>query len=470
MITIAILSALVVFVTLVLGLLLSRGEAVGTVARRNFRLWHIAIFFVAVLLFPWGMASAASSAGSANVVGGYKQFINGVLVSADQQFFTCTENGPCEHEYECNVYYTSDDKGNQTKHSDDCPYVKGEYSYYVTAWVGYKWVTYTIADHIFSSHPVAWSNDEGIPSDVARGTPSEWIKYKKNIASGHPNRVTFVDDYNNYILASQDTILKQYSGEVDPLLSRHLLPEHTAGFLEGNPIHDRWVADKMAFVGFKPPDRRAWEIAVMDFNGAFGIEKQGDLHIVAINDAKVGRGQSESYTNALKAYWQGPLMKKKAIAKNSVIVALGVNPATDTVTWARAQTGMPGGNGGMVAAINDRLTGQKFDPQNIIGSIGAHVVSKPKGKEVVFRHGTGLLDRIVFTDFPFKRACVECKDKNEKSSQSFVYLKADIKLPLWSYLLAVFLSVIGAIAGAILVAVTSPDFTAAPTRPSYGYR
>lgn len=425
----------------------------------------IALATVFVVLAPWGISTLAIDSGKADVIGGYKQYLNGALVSANSDVTTCTRDGSCQNEYQCDpywvteTYFTTDSKGNTTSHTrlvekwHDCPYVTKEYSYWVTRSFGFKTEDVSIASHIFAANPVSWRSSHGIPGDVPRGVPAEWLKYRNDIAKGDADPVTEVGTYVNYVLASQDNTLKAFSDQIDQYLKSGLLPEHTAGALKNKSIIGRWDAAKMSFVGFTPANAQIWQNRLMRFNAALGMTLQGDMHIVAVPSNVVSSGDSEGYINALKAYWQGPKFGKKALAKNGIIVVMGVNTASNTIDWARSQTGMPIGNGEMTSAIEMQLPGKPFDPDTILGKIQAKVVAGDKrALKIEYQHGTSLLDHIVFTQFPFARACMSCKNKNEVGRSSFTYLEADVKMPSTAYVLDIMLSLVsGGIAGLILV-------------------
>jgi hypothetical protein len=199
------------------------------------------------------------------------------------------------------------------------------------------------------------------------------------------------------------------------------------------------------------------------------VQLQGDLHLVAIPDTVVGSGQSENYANALKAYWQGSKMGKKALAKNGIIVVLGVNTQNKTITWARAKTGMPVGNGEMLAAIENRLPGKPFDPDAILGNIKAQVKQDDKGNLTAsYQLGNSALEQIVFHDYPFARARMGT-GKNQTGS-TFTYLKADIKMPTWAYVLDAFLAGFVGLLGGLALIVTSADAMQYSSTPRSRYR
>jgi hypothetical protein len=222
--------------------------------------------------------------------------------------------------------------------------------------------------------------------------------------------------YDNYILASGDELLKTYGGQVDHYKSKGLLPDPTKNIMT-NPAYGpaNWLADKASFVGVTGIDEKAVQYALMQFNAALGMKLQGDLHVVFINANSVPADEAEDYTMALKAYWQGPVFEKRAIAKNAVILVIGAkNRAVD---WARAQTGMPFGNEEMAQWVQDWLPGKSIDPETIFGSprtvITPGVTPEKFGKNdvtVTLSSPRGALEEIMFEKAPFKRARMSCED------------------------------------------------------------
>jgi hypothetical protein len=377
-----------------------------------------------------------------DAVGGYHQWLNGSIVSADSQRFRCSKDGPCSHEYACDYYtvevpYTvTDSKGNshtewrtETRHHD-CPYVTDEYSYSLTVSFGFKTETFDLASHIFAAQPQAWKRGKSIPGDVARGAPPQWQHAHDAIQAGNTDPATITAKYDNYLLSSESTILKAHSDDIAQLKKLKLLPDPSQNLKE--PIYDNYMSDKTVFVGFNPPNGPAWQSSLMHFNAALGIEKQGDLHIVAIKASALPASiSSEDYLNAVKADWLNNL-GKYAIAKNSIILILGVDDAGSTIQWSRATTGMPVGNGAMLQALGNDLAGLPFSPDAILGNTTGRVVNPTSKHPVSYQIGSGRAAQIIMVEYPFERACMGCTDKSEQGKQSFVYLSTEIPVGGWA--------------------------------------
>lgn len=374
----------------------------------------------------------------------FKEFWNGYEVSVESQSIECHEDGSCVHEYDCNPYIVEVDEEEWETRYHDCPYATYEYTYRIDTTLG----QFTIASHIFAANPREWDGN-GIPGSVPRGIPPFWQAAKDRIAAGDPGPVTKVAQYDNYILASQKTILKNSSAAVERLQKENLLPEPTQN--AGDPIRDFYYADKISFVGLNgvtysddhPADDKPgwsladkasfmgpngvtgtsyeheWSNALSRFNAALGTDLQGDLHMAVI-DADVVSNPDE-YGQAVLAWWQDPSFGNNAISKNSIIVVLGVDDGL--VQWARAYTGMPYGNEAMLLDIQNGLKGAPFDPATVLGKPKASI----RGEKVNVDTGDGLLAKIVWGLHAFERVCMLCDDEGEESSTSFAYLDDEIQ-------------------------------------------
>lgn len=252
---------------------------------------------------------------------------------------------------------------------------------------------------------------KSIPGDLPKGPPADWVDAKEHFDAGDPRPVTALAKYDNYILAGDDETLKSYSAHIARYKKAGLLPDHTANIMSdpiGGPSHTQ--AKKLSFVGVHVADEQAWQDAVMRFNAALGMKLQGDLHVVIVDSAKVPSSDAVLYANALKAYWQGDAFGKRALAKNAVVVAMGVSD-NSTIEWAEATTGMPFGNQQMAQYIRDKLPGTDFTPEAIFGS--PRTVITGKKAKVTLSSPRGVLEQIVFETAPFARASMSCEDKDE---------------------------------------------------------
>lgn len=428
------------------------------------------VALVAALVTIWVGPGVAQSAAAS----GYKQFFNGSVTQALSQKIECTRDGSCVHEYSCDPYtvlvpYTvtvydgTDSKGNAKYHSETryrtevryhrCPYATAEYSYWLTDSLGGETV---IATNIFAAKPQQWRGDEGIPSDVPRGVPERWATSRDRLAAGNAEPVTRIKEYKNYILASQEELLKQFSGDIDSFKGAGLLPAHTAGVPDGNIMYDYDLqARKVQFVGMKPVNEQAWQSALMQLNAALGTERQGDMHIVVVPASKVSN--PDAYINALVAYWQSDeYFGKWGLPKNAIAVVLGVSDDASNISWARAKTGMPFGNGELLSAVSFDLAGKSFDPKVVLGSVTAQPSQAADGKfKVKYNYGSGILSNIALQQHPFQRACMDCE--GEKVG-SYVYLESTIPIsPLANFVMLLLVIIITSILWGALIVLEIPS-------------
>ncbi len=378
----------------------------------------------------------------------YEQFVNGVETVAGTTVTKCYEGhsgnslaagySNCEHTYRSGTYHwqerhtyttcTTDSKGNS-----DCtehvyyttetgyiytPFVTKEYHYFIDASAGKggDFPRFNFDTVYAAQDAVKFRSKVAIPASVPRGAPADWLDAKQHLDGGDARSVTMISSYDNYILASDDKILKAFGGDLERYKKAGLLPDLAAGIMT-DPISGptNTHADKVAFVDVNTLDKPQMQKAVMRFNAALGMKLQGDLHVVFVNSDTIGSNQAVGYTTALKAYWQSPAFAKRAIAKNGIILVIGVKDSK--VDWARATTGMPFGNEGMAKWVEDWLPGHDLDPRTLFGE--PRTVIKPgvtaeaftsDDVKVTLSTPRGALEEIVFEKAPFDRARMSCDD------------------------------------------------------------
>ena len=357
-----------------------------------------------------------------SAIGGYHEFWNGSVTKPFIAVDECHRDGSCEHTYQCDkeeiwIPPETNSKGEVTRagyyeiiwHS--CPYATRELSYELETNIG---KTFTIAKGDFEAHPQEWRSGEGLPSasEVPREPPERWLKAKADLENGLSDPVTKTNEYENYVLAADTGLYKEYEGSVETYQKAGLLPKHTAHLDESNMLFDyEMQAMKVQAVGgLKLTDLGEWQNRLMRFNAALGIDYQGDMHIVLLPADKVSN--PDDYITALKAYWTN--LGKWSISKNGIILAIGVSPDGEAVEWSRASTGMPKGNGEMVTALDLRLKGEPFDPGVLLGNVSTEIRTKNHEAEVVYdKSAGGAIGNIVFNEFPFARACMKCSSKGD---------------------------------------------------------
>lgn len=382
----------------------------------------------------------------------YNEWWNGWELGTKKQPNTCTENGSCYPMYDCDSYTVSvsdyDSKGNYTgSHTEtrwnSCPYVSVQYTFTVHTSLG----DYNMGNLCFPDNPNAnrFQATRFIPSQfdeaeyfkpipqnilnsVCIGTPPLWAAAKARVDSGHPGPVTQRNSYDNYILASDTTIFKQYSSQIEAYKKAGVLPDLR------RDVRDFYQADKVYFVGFKPADPAVWQKAHSYLNAALGTELQGDFHLVIVQNGYVS-ANPDAYAIALKAYWQNPeVFGKDALSKNVILVVLGTTDGS-TVSWSRASTGMPIGNESMLTAIQNHMAGTSMTPEAVIGWVDGQFYQKVKSdgttKLAVKGVGDTGAQRRIFWGMDdktteFARVSMSAKDPKDNGT-GFNYLKDQIK-------------------------------------------
>lgn len=378
----------------------------------------------------------------------FNEYWNGFETATSLDTQGCERDGYCRNTYSCDPYtvveieYYTDSEGKsqsrmvtKTKYHS-CPYSSEETSYYIDTTLG----SYTIGSHLMTGVP--YRGGVGIPQGQVLSAPAFWTEAKTRVDSGKPGPVAKVSTYKNYILASESTIFKRYSNRIEEFRANNLLPDPTSG------ISGFYDAPKSYFVGVNPKQVETTEYAkdVAALNASFGTFLQGDLHVVFVDAASVG--DSTDYGNSLMAYWQSHELKKNALAKNTMVVIIGVKDyvvppleevsASDTlvipipnndaptvttpiipegagvVAWAKAFTGMPLGNEDLITEVESKLRGQVLD-ENLIGRPSYDI------KKEAMVKSDGVLEDMLFGENKFERISMSALDENDSGS-GFGYL------------------------------------------------
>lgn len=431
----------ILWVAITVAIILACGVVVAVLLRRyshDMRITSgefllVAGLLVAVVVPVTGVIG--TKAAQANATGGYEEFWGGSIVAAESQTTECYQDGFCVHTYDCDPYeeletywttetYTDSQGKLQTRsvqktrwvtkyHS--CPYATEEHSYWLVDSFG---DTHTIASNIFAENPQAWEEwrGAGLP-DIAQGVPEEWQEAKDSIEAGDLPPATKVNKYTNYLLASQDSILAQYSDSIENYREEGLLPYHTAD-LTDDPIYDGYKADKAVFAGMDQPENYdTWQQSLGRLNSYLGSELQGDLHVVVVPANQIDN--PDDYANALLAYWQSRELGKQGLAKNAIMLIIGASADGQTVEWSRADTGIPEGNGELITALS-KLDGEPLVPETLLGWPKAQY----EDEEITFTASDGVVEQLILRDYPYQRPCMECEDADDSGS-GYVYLKAN---------------------------------------------
>lgn len=363
----------------------------------------------------------------------FYEYWNGWELRADRENITCRRDGSCKHMYDCDPYtvevsYSCGKDNNDTCYRDEvryhsCPYVKTETTYTVVSTIG----SFTISANRFPDHPNEhrWRWSTRVPDYViaraGTGIPEFWNAAKRRIDAGTPGPVTKRMSYANYVLASDQTILKQHSSDIQYYLAEKLLPP------VAHDVYDYYRADKVHFVGYVPEDLQVWQGSLSYLAAALGSELQGDLQLVIVQADQV-TGNPDAYAIALKAYWQDTtVFGEDAFSKNGIGVVVGTTDGT-TVAWARAFTGMPLGNEPLAVAVRNGLKGKPLTPESLFGAIsGQYQNGTPNVLSV--RTGGALTPLLWGQENPatrFARVSMTANDPTDNGS-GFLYLSSEIQ-------------------------------------------
>lgn len=384
--------------------------------RLTWREFAIGAMICCVVIIPLTVVMGNKWALSNNLT--YNEFWSGYETQAVRIDTGCSRDSGCAYTYQCDPYEVTeivsvpnaDGKGSHTEtrtHTEyhHCPYSTTEWDFTVKTTLG----DYHI-ERTFPDSPQEWRGGHGFPGNVRQGTPPFWQAAANRLAAGDPGPVTKKMTYDNYILASQSSILKKYSTEVDRYKAELPAPAST------RDVRDFYYADKAYFTD-GVQDQAGWSDAVSRFNAAFGSDKQGDLHLVVVGpDFK---GDPDSYTNALNAYWTGTTFGKDALSKNALVVVIHTDGKT--VTWARAFTGMPLGNEGLLLDIQNTLKDKPFTPESVLGK---PVGTIKDGKFSTVAVGEGVLAKDVWGVNKFERVSMTGKSGG---GSGFDYLSDEIQ-------------------------------------------
>lgn len=297
----------------------------------------------------------------------FYEYYNGYQTTAIENTIVCTRDGDCNDTYSCDPYvvahYYTDSKGNThvyyTTEYHQCPYLKVEYSYTIASTLG----DYQIGGQYVKNRS-PWRAGVAVPESIPTGPPAQWLQAKNDIAAGKNEGVTKIAPYQNLFLASDKTLLDQYSDDIAAYTKEGLMPVHTRNYRD--PIYDYYDADKFidVDVGMSSAQKASWEQYLMRLNGYFGKQLQGDIHMAVVSAGRISN--PDDYSQAVFAHWKSvPAFGKYALPKNSVAIVLGVQ--NGQVAWARATGGLPVGNEALFLDIQNNLKGVSFTPDGVIG-------------------------------------------------------------------------------------------------------
>ncbi len=352
----------------------------------------------------------------------FQEFWGGYEAGTSFSTQACERDGWCQNTYQCDPYlhtwtetYTDSDGKSRTRtrtetRYHDCPYSTEETTYHIDTTLG----GYTVGTYMTGPQYTPHSSPaRAIPGGQVTEPPALWTAAKNRVDSGKPGAVFKQNSYKNYILASETSILKRYSEDIEQYKSNGLLlPIQST-------LQDIYQMQKAQFPGnpaISEAQRAELSQDAMYLSAALGSELQGDLRVVFVDSDKVKTGEAEKYGLTLMAYWQSQEMAKFATPKNAVVVIVGVGSeeGKPVAEWTRAYTGMPVGNERLMADIRSNLTGQVID-ENFLGrptlAPGAETVTK----------SNSLLEKSLFGPNKFQRISMDAVDEGDIGT-GFEYL------------------------------------------------
>jgi len=333
--------------------------------------WKLAVIGAAVLVAVTVVAGIVTKREAIDNAITFHQYLNGWERIATKTVVQCTRDGSCSNTYDCDPYTVEvpstscDSKGKctTTYHTEtryhSCPYSDEEDYYSITTSFGNT----NIEGSRFpkDAHRHGWRGPipEWLIAEVGTGAPVFWEQAAARISSGHPGPVSTRVVYANYVLASDQSILHQYSNSIEGYKHRGMLP------VLNSSIEDYYHAKKVYFVGVPTNCYNDWQTRMQYMDAALGTERQGDAHLVIVNANMVT--DADDYTYSLKAFWLDPkVFHENALSKNSVVIVVGTTDGR-TVAWSRAFTGMPTGNENLVVALS-QMRNLPLLPEKIIGN------------------------------------------------------------------------------------------------------
>ena len=326
---------LVLGIGLIAKFVLDRKESDLRITWMEYAIASAAMLLIVIPLTSWIGTSLAFQ----NTVS-YNQFLNGFEKNAVREEIKCARDGSCTHVYDCDPYtvqepydcsyYEGEGEDRRlvqktcyrsvTKYHS-CPYTDYEYTYTIRTTLG----DYTIAEHWLPDDPEShrWRSYKAVPTSLPSGVPQFWRNCKERLDRNQPGPVTSRSAYDNYILASQNTILRNFSQDIANYKQAGLLPKI-------NPtVRNTYYADRVYLVGVNVPGN--WQDAQSYFNGAFGLELEGDLHLVIVDANQIQN--PDNYIGALTAYWQSAEFGRNALAQNGLVVVIGTTDGK-TIAWS----------------------------------------------------------------------------------------------------------------------------------------
>lgn len=288
------------------------------------------------------------------------------------------------------------------------PYTTEEWTFVVESTIGDTQIAYRFLPENPNSYRYRFL--KSVPSfPNTTGYPDFWLEVKARVEANQPGPVTLRMPYENYILASQNSILKRFNDSIERYEKLGQLPAINS------KLHGFYFSDRVYFVGTRPSGD--WQKAMQRFNAAFGQTLEGDLHLVVVDGNKIT--DRDNYAGALFAYWQSAKFGKNALSKNSIVIVVGTKDGA-TIDWAVATTGMPLGNELLLEEIRKDLKGKELSPEALLGSPYARITGP---KSVAVTNTASELEKLLWGPNKFKRVHM----KSDDGEVGFEYLLRELK-------------------------------------------
>lgn len=449
----------------------------------EFAVVGVVIALVQVPLVNVGMTELARH----HAVGGYQELWGGSYTQAYTAKRVCSEDDTgCGPTRQCHPYQdkeldyveTVPDPSTYNKttkrwesHSHEVKHYKYVTKYHQCPYISFmtQWILKNsfgdehIVDTTVPLQPQAFEGGHSFIGFVTppSAPPAFWSDSKVKIERGDIVPAQKVNTYKNPLLAAQSDQLDNYSDKVDYYRGKKLLVDHTMNVHD--PINGHGFADQVVFVRQTPGNAAEFELAQGKYNAEFGNSHfQGDMNTLVVRESDVPENEAQDFANAQKAYWQSPQYGKAALAKNAVMVVLGVSDDFQTIKWAQARTGIGYGNQALLMAISQELPGKPFTPQGLYGNPTQSVDAKGK---VTYVRTNGELEKIVMVEYPFKRPCMLSCDAGQEGG--FEYVSASVMMTTGDYVLLWTADVTAG--GLLFLLVAMVEFDGRGTRAAFLY-
>lgn len=371
-------------VSIGIGLALKKFFGAAVITKKDFFIVTVATVVAGFTVFGFGYYRSKEKLLTFN------QNINGWEISTRRDEIKCSRNGSCQNEYDCDSYVVSVPyncncrRVNNSSTCDTCyrnetrwnrcPYTKREFNYYVNTNLGTVTVKVGVLPQNYETDryepdEYRYSSDRTVPQNIINeagvGDPQQWFAAYSRVNSGRPGPVTIRNKYKNYILASNSTILKEHSLDINNYISQGLLPKLRSNLDSIYGRGDIGLSNRFYEVGTNLQNTNEWSSAVSYLSSAIGYFLQGDLILVVVNNSVINN-DPDTYVIALRAYWSDTtVFEDNSLAKNAVVIVIGTED-NQTVKWARGFSLMPSGNELLFAKIS-RLSGEELNPNRLIG-------------------------------------------------------------------------------------------------------